>query len=161
MFDSKITDDLEFLTCKALEEHGVPHAFTSRHNGFGERANGPDDHAALAHALNLDTLATMKQLHGRDVQLITEAEPTPECDGMVTDEPGLGLVVHTADCLPMLMWAEKANAVFGRARRVARHARERRRGGGRKAHERKGGVGRGASYRDRSRNPRVLFRSRR
>ena len=111
MFDSKITDDLEFLTCKALEEHGVPHAFTSRHNGFGERANGPDDHAALAHALNLDTLATMKQLHGRDVQLITEAEPTPECDGMVTDEPGLGLVVHTADCLPMLMWAEKANAV--------------------------------------------------
>ena len=111
VFDYQIKNDLEVLTCRALEAHGVPHAFTSRRNGFGERANGPDDHAALARALNLDTLATMKQVHGRDVQSIDDAAPTPECDGMVTDEPGLGLVVHTADCVPLLMWAEKANAV--------------------------------------------------
>ena len=111
MYNSRITDDLELLTCPALEEHGVPHAFTSRHNGFGERAHGPDDHAALARALNLDTLATMKQVHGRDIHSIADSATPPECDGMVTDEPGLGLVVHTADCLPMLMWAENANAV--------------------------------------------------
>ena len=111
MFDYHIKDNLELLTCRALEEHGVPHAFTSRRSGFGERANGADDHAALARALNLDTLATMKQVHGRDIHSIADSAPTPECDGMVTDEPALGLVVHTADCLPMLMWAENANAV--------------------------------------------------
>jgi YfiH family protein len=111
VFDSKIEDDLELMTCRALDEHGVPHAFTSRRNGFGDRANGPDDHVALARALNLDTLATMRQVHGCDVRSIARAVPTPECDGVVTDAPGLGLVVHTADCVPILMWAEKANAV--------------------------------------------------
>ena len=111
MFDSKRADDLELLTCRALDEHGVPHAFTSRRNGFGDRANGSDDHAALARALNLDNLATMRQVHGRDVRSIVKAVPTPECDAMVTDAPGLGLVVHSADCVPILMWAEKANAV--------------------------------------------------
>ena len=111
VFDSKIVDDLELLTCRALDEHGVPHAFTSRRNGFGDRANGSDDQAALVRALNLDTLAVMQQVHGRGVRSIVKAEPTPECDAMVTDEPGLGLVVYTADCVPMLMWAEKTNAV--------------------------------------------------
>ena len=111
VFDSKIKDDLEWLTCRALEEHGVPHAFTTRRNGFGERANGQKDHAALARALKLDTLKTMKQVHGRDVYSIGGSDPTPVCDGMVADEPGLGVVVHTADCVPILIWAENANAV--------------------------------------------------
>lgn len=60
--------------------------------------------------MNLDAVATMKQVHGRDVRSVADAG-TRECDGMVTDAPGLGLVVHTADCVPILMWAEKANAV--------------------------------------------------
>lgn len=110
MFDSKIADDLELLTCRALDERGVPHAFTSRRSGFGDRASGSHDHAALVRALNLDAVATMKQVHGRDVRSVADAG-TRECDGMVTDAPGLGLVVHTADCVPILMWAEKANAV--------------------------------------------------
>jgi len=111
VFDSKIENDLELMTCRALDAHGVPHAFTSRRNGFGDRANGPDDHAALTRALNLDTIATMQQVHGCDVRTIVAAAPAPRCDGVVTDAPGLGLVVHTADCVPLLMWAEKANAV--------------------------------------------------
>lgn len=110
MFDSKIADDLELLTCRALDERGVPHAFTSRRSGFGDRASGSHDHAALVRALNLDAVATMKQVHGRDVRSVADSG-TRECDGMVTDARGLGLVVHTADCVPILMWAEKANAV--------------------------------------------------
>lgn len=99
------------MTCRALDERGVPHGFTSRRNGFGDRANGSDDHAALSVALNLEALATMQQVHGCDVRSIVNAVPTPECDGVVTDAPGLGLVVHTADCVPILMWAANANAV--------------------------------------------------
>ena len=111
MFVSSIHGDLELLTCLALDEHGLPHGFTSRRNGFGARDNGEKDHASLARALKLDRTAAMKQVHGCDVQSIAGSEPTPECDGVVTDQPGLGLIVHTADCVPMLMWAETTNVV--------------------------------------------------
>ncbi len=33
------------------------------------------------------------------------------CDGMLTDETGVGLVVESADCVPLLFWAPKARAV--------------------------------------------------
>lgn len=111
MFLSSIQNDVELVTCSVLDERGVPHGFTSRYNGFGDRANGPGDHAALARALSLETTAAMKQVHGCDVRSVAAPEPTPECDGVVTDQPGLGLIVHTADCVPMLMWAETVNAV--------------------------------------------------
>ena len=111
MFDSTLRDDIDLLTCRALNERDVVHGFTSRRNGFGARDNGRADHLELARALNLDATAAMKQVHGCDVRSIAEPEPTPECDAVVTDRPGLGLIVHTADCVPMLMWAETVNAV--------------------------------------------------
>ncbi len=110
-FASHRRTDLDLLTCSQLEQLGVPHGFTSRRNGFGARDNGPADHSKLARALSLDATAAMKQVHGCDVQSIASTEVTPECDGVVTDQPGLGLIVHTADCVPMLLWAESVNAV--------------------------------------------------
>lgn len=89
----------------------MAHAFTMRHNGFGVRANGPSDHLKLAAALDLDATASMKQVHGCVVQSIHDTQSTPECDGVVTDQRGLGLIVHTADCVPLLFWAETVNAV--------------------------------------------------
>jgi hypothetical protein len=111
MFDSTIRGGIELLTCRPLHERGVAHGFTSRRNGFGARNNAREDHSLLARALELDATAAMKQVHGCDVQSITDAEPTLECDAVVTDRPGLGLIVHTADCVPMLVWAETVNAV--------------------------------------------------
>lgn len=61
--------------------------------------------------MNLEATAAMRQVHGCDVRSISEAGPIPECDAVVTDRPGLGLIVHTADCVPMLLWAETVNAV--------------------------------------------------
>lgn len=112
MFDEDRFGDIELLTCRPLKEHGVPHGFTSRRNGFGSRNNGASDHAKLARALSLQATASMKQVHGRDVASITGTDPPRrECDAVVTDSPRLGLVVHSADCVPLLIWAEGANAV--------------------------------------------------
>lgn len=111
MFESRTHAGVELLTCRALDEHGVPHGFTSRRNGFGDRANGPRDHAALARALDLEATVAMKQVHGCDVHVLADAGTSPECDALVTHEHGLGLIVHTADCVPLLMWAENANIV--------------------------------------------------
>ena len=53
----------------------------------------------------------MKQVHGCTVASLHRGETTPECDAVVTARPGLGLIVHTADCVPVLMWAETRNVV--------------------------------------------------
>lgn len=112
MFDEHRLQDIDLLTCRPLEERGVPHGFTSRRNGFGSRNNGARDHSKLARALRLETVASMKQVHGRNVASITDP-PTPprECDAVVTDRSGLGLIVHSADCVPLLIWAETTNVV--------------------------------------------------
>jgi YfiH family protein len=111
VFDSRIRAGVELLTCRALDEHGVAHGFTSRRNGFGDRANGAGDHVALARALGLEATAAMKQVHGCHVRTLADAGRTPECDAVVTRRHGLGLIVHAADCVPVLMWAESTNAV--------------------------------------------------
>jgi len=112
VFDEERLEDFDLLTCRPLRERGVPHGFTSRRNGFGSRNNGARDHSKLARALNLETVASMKQVHGREVVSITHAVARRQaCDAVVTDRPGLGLIVHSADCVPLLIWAEETNAV--------------------------------------------------
>lgn len=68
----------------------------------------------LAAALGLAPrrLAFMRQVHGTAVAVVdgpgtdgaADTDP-PEADALVTTEPGLGLVVLTADCVPVLLAA--------------------------------------------------------
>ncbi len=96
-------------------------AFTDRHGGIsggpyasldlGDRAarEGELDAnlARLAEAFTGDAsspLALMRQVHGRDVAVVDGvADPAPRADALVTDAPGLTLVVRAADCLPVLI----------------------------------------------------------
>jgi YfiH family protein len=57
-------------------------------------------------------LATMQQVHGRDVALVdgTEATP-PTADALVTTTPGVVLTVLVADCTPVLLWDRRARVV--------------------------------------------------
>lgn len=50
-------------------------------------------------------VATVRQVHGNDVRLVTRecAGAPPEGDGMVTAERGIILGILTADCVPILM----------------------------------------------------------
>jgi YfiH family protein len=62
---------------------------------------------ALAALLGVTSLAFMRQVHGREVAVVDG--PTdgaaPEADALVTDRPGIGLVVLVADCVPVLLAA--------------------------------------------------------
>ena len=105
---------------------GVPHAFTTRLGGVdtGDHAslnlgyNRTASHEAvlenvriLCAALGLDEgrVVCRRQVHGTRVDAVTAAdivpwdEPSPEGDGLMTDEPGLVLLVFTADCVPILL----------------------------------------------------------
>jgi len=80
-------------------------------------------------------LVRATQVHGRDVAVVEEAPAPGEtadagpCDALVTRLPGVGLVVQTADCVPVLLASREAiGAVHagwrGAASNVARAAAE-------------------------------------
>lgn len=102
---------------------GAHFAFTDRWGGVSaapyEELNlggaVGDDPAAVgtnrelaAKSLGLDParVVWMNQVHGADVEVVTEAwgdKPVPRVDAVVTAERGLALAVLTADCTPVLL----------------------------------------------------------
>ncbi|WP_084652967.1 peptidoglycan editing factor PgeF [Nocardioides insulae] len=104
-------------------------AFTDRHDGVSAppwselnlAVSGGDDDAAKAknHELLLAdfapgaALADLYQVHGREVA-VAEPGVRPECDGIVTDEPDVVLMVRAADCVPVLL-ADPGAGVVGAA----------------------------------------------
>lgn len=108
-FDSK--GSIELLVSCAFRDQGIPHGFTSRQNNFGARNNGPSDRLALLRELGIDACVTMRQVHGSSVVAVKHTQWTPKCDGVMTERAGLGLVVSSADCAPILLWASDVNVV--------------------------------------------------
>lgn len=104
-FTSAERDGVRFLECYPLRERGVPHGFTLRSETF-------DGRARLGEVFGVSEIAFMRQVHGSVVRTaVPGASPSLECDGLATDRRGLGLVVQTADCAPILLWASERNAV--------------------------------------------------
>jgi copper oxidase (laccase) domain-containing protein len=66
----------------------------------------PQGRAALREAATWP-LVFARQVHGAAVHWVTAdgvaAGLTPECDVLATDAPGIGLVIRTADCVPVLL----------------------------------------------------------
>lgn len=103
---------------------GARFAVTDRHGGASaapydtlnlaghvgdSAASVADNRSRLAAALSLDPgrVAYVDQVHGRDVAVV-EAAPgaggsAPVADAQVSEVPGLGLAVLTADCVPVLL----------------------------------------------------------
>lgn len=74
------------------------------------------DRAASAMGLKNSRLAATYQVHGADTVVISDGAPTDRnlmnrADGMVTTQPGLGLSILTADCLPLLMVDDTARVI--------------------------------------------------
>jgi YfiH family protein len=112
----------------------VPHGFFTRRGGVSAGAfaslncslSSPDDpdavlenRARAARALALDpaNLLGLTQVHGNRVVTVTQPWRTGQgekADAMVTDRPGLGLGIVTADCAPVL-FADADGAIVGAA----------------------------------------------
>lgn len=111
-----------------LERTGLPHGFTTRAGGVSEGifsslnlgANRGDDPARVrenyrrvcaALGVEMDSLVFSGQVHGDVVRPVTLADRGKglekrvdyDADGLITDEPGLTLVVFGADCLTILL----------------------------------------------------------
>ena len=104
-----------------------PHAFSTRLGGVsaghlaslnlsvrrGDSAeNVRENWRRLGEAAGMDLSEVVyaHQIHSRLVPIVSRAdaqspwlEPRHECDGFVTNEPGLPVAVFTADCIPVLL----------------------------------------------------------
>jgi YfiH family protein len=69
---------------------------------------------AAATGLPRQRLLFMNQMHGADVAVVDAplAGPAPDVDALVTREPGLGVAVLVADCVPVLL-ADAGAGVVG------------------------------------------------
>jgi YfiH family protein len=56
-------------------------------------------------------LATAKQIHSDRVLLVQSPGPQGEGDALVSNHPGIGLTIRTADCLPVLIADPRHRAV--------------------------------------------------
>ena len=124
---------LEYLTAEFIR---VPHCFTTRLGGVSQghleslnlgtgrgddRENVLENYRRLGNALGFDIhdLVLPHQTHTNIVHPVTEkdrgaglfAPSLPECDALITNRPGLALLVFTADCTPILFWDAVTGAV--------------------------------------------------
>jgi YfiH family protein len=63
------------------------------------------DLADVATAVGLDVVAEMKQVHGNAVAWVSDGDLPPVADALLTDAPGLGVLVRVADCVPIVLAA--------------------------------------------------------
>ena len=118
-----ITDELladvqhGFFTRKGGASSGV---FSGLNCGFGSTDQADIvavNRARVADALSLapENLCGCHQVHSADVVTVTAPHDTPpRADALVTDQPGVALVILTADCQPVL-FSDPAAGVVGAA----------------------------------------------
>ena len=123
---------LEYLTADNIS---APHCFTTRSGGVSRgylsslnigwnRGDAPENveknFAILADALGFDLsqLVLTRQTHSDIVRQVCAADAQgldnhtyPECDALITNDPGKALVVFSADCTPILLHDPVTGAV--------------------------------------------------
>ena len=130
---TKKQGQLEYLVAEGIT---VPHCFTTRLGGVSEgylsslnigmhRGDTPENVRAnfriLGDALgfSLDDLVLTRQIHTDIVRVARREEAGksldnhdwPECDALITNDPGVALAVFTADCTPILLHDPVTGAV--------------------------------------------------
>lgn len=130
---TKKQGSLEYLVAEGIT---VPHCFTTRLGGVSKghlasmnigirRGDDPENVAEnfriLGEAIgfSLADLVSTRQTHSDIVWQVGRAQrgtaitlnSSPECDALITNEPGTGLVIYTADCTPILLHDPVTGAV--------------------------------------------------
>ena len=125
-------ETLEYLTAEGIS---VPHCFTTRYGGVSSgsqasmnlavgRGDSPENVEKnlriLGNALGFEPekLVMTRQIHSDLVRVVTDQDCAglfhrvyPECDALVTNTPGVTLLVFTADCTPILFHDPVTGAV--------------------------------------------------
>lgn len=133
MFIENNIKDLVYMTSDLIPS---THAFTTRLGGvssgvysslnLGQNTGDKpsrvrSNYFCICSALGIgtDKLVFSRQVHEANVRIVSSADrcelfaPVPyEADGLVTNEPGIALVIFTADCVPVLL-SDPDSSVIG------------------------------------------------
>ncbi|MBR2048991.1 MAG: peptidoglycan editing factor PgeF [Oscillospiraceae bacterium] len=132
-FRNQKNGNLEYLTADSIS---VPHCFTTRLGGVSTgclaslnlgihrgdtRENLMENYRILGDAVGFrpEELVFTRQTHTDIVRIVDETNAgeglfrpvEPECDGLITNVPGLTLAAFTADCTPILLHDPVTGAV--------------------------------------------------
>ena len=132
---SMIIKTANMLEYEAAENISVPHGFTTRLGGISDgifsslnlachrgdsEENVAENFRRIGNAMGFDprSVVLTRQTHSDIVRIVTDADcggldhhQYPECDALVTNTPGIALVVFTADCTPILLHDPVTGAV--------------------------------------------------
>lgn len=129
MFHTQMKNGITFLTAGALASDGIRHGFSTRLGGVSpapwdslnlddrrgdDIANVQENFRRLCAALDMDVRRAVlsRQIHRDDVRLVTAADcgkglwvpqDYDSADALITDVPGIPLVVFSADCNVILL----------------------------------------------------------
>ena len=67
--------------------------------------------AKLLEKIQIDAVAYMEQIHGCHIEEVYREGEVAQCDGIITNKKGLGLMVMVADCIPILMYDKENEAI--------------------------------------------------
>lgn len=114
-FPPRLHDDPpRFVTSRLLEQHGLPHLFTTRHfPGVIKPTEarppfGPEAAVLLAPRGLGAQAAFAKQVHGAAVLRAEKGGFAGPGDALATARRGLPLAISTADCLPIVLYDARA-----------------------------------------------------
>ena len=132
---SIVTSKFEAMEYLTADNITVPHGFTTRRGGVSighlsslnlgsHRGDDPknvaENYRILTSSLGVspDKLVLTHQIHSDIVRQVTAADARgidhrayPQCDALITNDPGTALLVFTADCTPILFHDPVTGAV--------------------------------------------------
>lgn len=119
-----VADHISAVHCFTTRLGGVSQGYLAGLNIGANRGDLPGNiernYKILGDALGFDPgcLVLTRQVHEDGIRRVTEADHKsldhrdyPACDGLITNQPGTGLVVFGADCTPILLWDSETGAV--------------------------------------------------
>jgi len=119
------------LRTPTLAANGILHGFTTRQGGespppfatlnLGRGVGDHPDRVAANRRRALEAVGCdpaghveAAQVHGRTVMVVGRGQRGAKIDGadaLLTAEPGVTLAIHTADCVPILLWDPRRGAI--------------------------------------------------
>lgn len=119
-----VADHISAVHCFTTRLGGVSQGYLASMNLGHHRGDLPENieknYQILGDALGFDPscLVLTHQVHGDVIRRVTQKDHRsldhrdyPACDGLITNEPGTGLMIFSADCTPILLWDPVTGAV--------------------------------------------------
>lgn len=111
MFYFEEKNDLTLYKSSILDDENIIHAFTTR---IGMEENSEENRKKICETLgiNYKNLVIPEQMHTDNIKIVSSPhDDVSNCDAVVTEVPELFLMLHFADCVPVILYSPDKHVV--------------------------------------------------